>query len=157
MNEEESRDRKQSGTEGKGRRIKMRREGICGEEKGGRREEGGRRGRNPGRLREAKILLSLPLERAEKKERSKVRASGPDTDRFSCDTDEEEEGAGKKEDKRIYLPVQARISASSKISGEQMVSTAFIRFTDPSRKNYLIIFLKCKSTKKNLVKVKNMP
>lgn len=78
-----------------------------------------RRGRNPGRLREAKILLSLPPREQKKKERSKVRASGPDTDRFSRDTDEEEEGAGRKEDKRIYLPVQARISASSKISAQR--------------------------------------
>ncbi|KYQ52505.1 hypothetical protein ALC60_08365 [Trachymyrmex zeteki] len=39
-------------------------------------------------------------------------------------------GAERKEDKRIYLPVQARISASSKISGYgQIVSTALIRFT----------------------------
>lgn len=78
-----------------------------------------RRARNPGRLREAKILLSLPPREQKKKERSKVRASGPDTDRFSRDTGEDEEGAGRKEDKRIYLPVQARISASSKISAQR--------------------------------------
>lgn len=68
MNEEESRDRKQSGTEGKGRRIKTRREGI--EVRGEEKERGEKRGgRNPGRLREAKILLSLPLERAKKKKK----------------------------------------------------------------------------------------
>jgi len=39
MNEEESRDRKQSGTERKGRRIKMRREGI-GKRKGKRERRG---------------------------------------------------------------------------------------------------------------------
>lgn len=108
--------------------------GTRGEERGEKRG-----GRNPGRLREAKILLSLPLERAEKKkERSKVRASGPDTDRFSRDTDEEEEGVGRKEDKRIYLPVQARISASSKISpGGQLVSTAFTHALSGLRKSII--------------------
>lgn len=138
MNEEESRDRKQSGTEGKGRRIKTRREGN--------RDRRGRERKKEERAREARRTKPGAIARSEdpplaasreskKKERSKVRASGPDTDRFSCDIDEEEGGAGRKEDKRIYLPVQARISASSKISASgQMVSTAFIGLTDPSKK-----------------------
>ncbi|KYN17902.1 hypothetical protein ALC57_09784 [Trachymyrmex cornetzi] len=47
-------------------------------------------------------------------------------------------GAGRKEDKRIYLPVQARISASSKISGHgQIVSTALIRFTILRRRSII--------------------
>lgn len=95
MNEEESRDRKQSGTGGEGEADKNTKRRNRGARRGERERGEKLGGRNPGRLREAKILLSLPLERAErkKKERSKVRASGPDTDRFSRDTDEGEEGS----------------------------------------------------------------
>lgn len=136
MNEEESRDRKQSGTEGKGRWIKTRREGIGarGEKKEERNGEDETRG-DCAKRRSSSRCLSREQK---KKERSKVRASGPDTDRFSRDTDEEEKGVGRKEDKRIYLPVQARISASSKISpGGQLVSTAFTHALSGLRKSII--------------------
>lgn len=153
MNEEESRDRKQSGTEGKERRIKTRREGTGTSWEEKERREGDGDEEDETRSDCAKRRSSsrcLPREQKKKKERSKVRASGPDTDRFSRDTDEEEEGIWRKEDKRIYLPVQARISASSKISVRgQIVSTALIH---PPKECYLIISLRCESVEKSLRK-----
>lgn len=147
MNEEENRDRKQSGTEGKKRRIKTRREGTGTRGKENERRESQSEGDEEDETRgdcakQRSSSRCLPREQKKKKERSKVRASGPDTDRFSRDTDEEEEGAGRKEDKGIYLPVQREYprQAKSRRAGKQFQRCLYVvpRF---AKKCYLIIFL----------------
>lgn len=115
-NEEENRDRKQSGTEARrrkgGRRwIKMEEEGTetCGK----REEERKMKRTKPGAIaRSGDPPRSRWPPKREEKERSKVRASGPDTDRFSRSRDTEtrkrrrERKRERKKDKRIYLSAQ---------------------------------------------------
>lgn len=88
------------------------------------REEGRRetRGTNP----PGAILRSLPPERVEKeKERSKVRASGPDTDRFSRsrDTNEEEEKEEKEEREEREIKGSPSSCSSAKIRVAQNLGT----------------------------------
>lgn len=113
INEEESRDRKQSGTE-RGGKEEEDKNAEKDQVKRRKKERRGEEDEAPGESSER--LSSLPPEREEKKkERSKVRASGPDTNRFSRsrDTDEEEEDVGK-EIKRFIFPPSVNICVEQK-------------------------------------------
>lgn len=123
INEEESRDRKQSGTE-RGEKEEEDKNAEKDQVKRGKKERG-EEDEAPGGSSER--LRSLPPEREEKKkERSKVRASGPDTNRFSRsrDTDEEEKDVGK-EIKRFIFPPSVNICVEQKsLTREQIVLIA---------------------------------
>lgn len=107
IDEEKSRDRKQSGTtEGseeqktaKGEHTGKR--GTRGKEE---EDEKEKKRTKPGAIARGRRFTARCLPRGEKeKERSKVRASGPDTDRFSRsrDTDEVEEEDEEKEEEDV--------------------------------------------------------
>lgn len=106
IDEEKSRDRKQSGTTEGSEEQKTAKGEHTGEEgdtrKRGREKE--KKRTKPGAIARGRRFTARCLPRGEKeKERSKVRASGPDTDRFSRsrDTDEVEEEDEEKEEEDV--------------------------------------------------------